>query len=164
MAKGSFSIEITGMDELFRVFEKASKESEKIASEALYEGAGIVADAVSKEINSIKTEPFKYAKDGKKRKPSPEEKEIIKKARHGVAKFKKNGIDVTTSVGFQNAGYAKLKGKTVPVAVIANTINSGTSFMPPQPFLRKAFKQNEGKAQTTIENIINKKTEELLKE
>lgn len=158
---GKWSIEVTGMTELFRALEKAGEKADKIAAESLYEGAGVVADAVSKEINSIKTEPFKYAKDGKRRKPSPEEKEIVKKAKHGIAKFKKVPGSVKTSIGFQNAGYANLKGKSVPVAKIANSINSGTSFMTAQPFFRKAKSQNEAKAEQTIENGIIKRLDEL---
>ena len=156
-----FSIQVKGLDELLKQLEKAEGNAEHVAAEALYEGAGVMADAVSRAVNSIATEPFKYAKGGKKRKASPEEKAIIENAKTGVAKFRKNGISVQTSVGMQNAGYAELAGKTKPIPLIANSINSGTSFMQKQPFLRKAFSQNKSKAQNAIENGIKAHEKEL---
>ena len=37
------------------------------------------------------------------------------------------------------------------VPLIANAINSGTSFMQKQPFMRKAFSSKKGAAQAAIE-------------
>lgn len=156
-----FSFEVDGLDNMIQKFGKIPETAGKIAAEALYEGAGVMADAVSRAVNGIATEPFKYAAGGRKRKPSPEEKEILKKAKKGVAKFRKNGVSVQTSVGMQNAGYAELNGKTKPIPLIANSINSGTSFMQKQPFMRKAFSQTKGAATAAIENGINKRLDEL---
>ena len=130
---------------------KLSEKATDVAALALYDGAGVVADAVSRAVQGIVTEPFRYAKGGTTRKASPEEKAIIQSANKGVSKFRKNGISVTTSVGMQNAGYAELKGKRKPIPQIANAINSGTSFMEPQPFLNKAFRQSKRAAEAAIE-------------
>ena len=118
-----FSIQVEGMNELIRSMEKLPEKAAKVAAEALYEGAGVVADKVSSAVQGIATEPFKYAAGGRRRKPSPEEKAIVAGAKHGVAKFRKTGVSVQTSVGYQNAGYASLNGKTKPVPLIANSIN-----------------------------------------
>ncbi len=156
-----FSIQVEGMNELIRSMEKLPEKAAKVAAEALYEGAGIVADKVSGAVNGIATEPFKYAKGGRTRKPSPEEKALVAGAKHGVAKFRKNGVSVQTSVGYQNAGYGEINGKTKPIPQIANAINSGTSFMQKQPFMRKAFSQSKGPAQAAIEAGIHAREDEL---
>ena len=156
-----FSIQIEGMNELIRAMGTLPEQAEKVAAEALYEGAGIMADAVSHAVQGIATEPFKYAAGGKQRLPSPEEKAILESAKKGVAKFRKNGVSVQTSVGMQNSGYAILEGKTKPIPLIANSINSGTSFMKKQPFLRKAFSQKKGAAQAAIEAGIKSREDEL---
>ena len=156
-----FSIQVEGMNELIRSMEKLPEKAAKVAAEALYEGAGIVADKVSSAVNGIATEPFKYAKGGRMRKPSPEEKALVAGAKHGVAKFRKNGVSVQTSVGYQNAGYGTINGKTKPIPQIANAINSGTSFMQKQPFMRKAFSQSKGPAQAAIEGAIHARENEL---
>ena len=149
-----FSIHIEGLDELTRKMDKLGEKAQKVASEALYEGAGVMADQVSQAVHGIATEPFKYAAGGRKRKPSPEEKAILEGAKKGVARFRKTGTEVQTSVGMQNSGYGNLNGKTVPIPKIANAINSGTSFMKKQPFIRQAVSQSAGRAQEAIEEKI----------
>lgn len=187
----SFRMEVTGMRELFEKMEKLGEEGRRAASCALYEGAGVVADAVSKGMIGISTEPFKYAKGGRKRKPSPEEKAAVAEGPHGVARFRKKLNVVETTVGFNGNEYANVdfshmsrsartnykeyafkkhssnassflkkfgKGKGAqnqkPVGVIANSINSGTSFMEKQPFMRKAFSTSKNAATARIEGEL----------
>ena len=154
-----FSFEVTGLSELERSLGKLGERGQEIAAEGLYEGAGLMADKVGQAVRGIATEKFKYATGGKKRKPSPEEKEILLKARTGIAKFRKSGTSVQTSVGMQNSGYAQLGSKTKPIPQIANAINSGTSFMQKQPFFRKAVSQATGPAKAAIENKITEEIE-----
>ena len=186
----SFSVKWEGADELLRKMDKLPEKAAKIAAEALYEGAGVMADAVSKAVQGIATEPFKYAKGGHKRKPSPEEKAIVAQANHGVSKFKNDGTKIQTSVGFQKSGYGRVtwnhararnsrtlykqkNGRMIhasqekgganmkPVPLIVNAINSGTSFMEKQPFLRKAFSQNKNAALAAIDAGIKSREDEL---
>ena len=49
------------------------------------------------------------------------------------------------------------------VAVIANAINSGTSFMKKQPFIRKAMQQSKSKANEAIQDTIKKLVEEKMR-
>ena len=100
-----YRIDITGMDELYQNLKTLREKAPGIASMALYEGARVVADAVSKEVRGISTAPFKYAKDGERRKPSPEEKAALEAAPHGVAKFRRNLHAVDTTVGYNQSGY-----------------------------------------------------------
>ena len=185
----AFTFQVTGMNELINKMSKLPEKGAKIASEALYEGAGVVADKVSRSVQGIRTAPFKYAKGGAKRLPSPEEKAIVEQSRHGVSKFRKNGLGVQTSVGFQNSGYGEItwnhaksgnsrakykesNGRMVhasmgtgqsmkPVPLIVNSINSGTSFMSKQPFLRRAFSQSSREAAAVIENGIKTRLDAL---
>ena len=201
----TFRIDVSGVKELFSAMKEAEESSLGVAAMGLYEGAGIVADAVSRAVQGIATEPFKYAKDGNKRKPSPEEKAAVASSPHGVAKFRKRLGVVDTTVGYNQSGYVdvnfnhmsssartnykavRLKGhdsnassflreinrhtggnlgkgakNQKPVGVIANAINSGTSFMQKQPFMRKAFSQSKAAAQEAIEDGIKRRIEELL--
>jgi hypothetical protein len=72
-----FKIEVSGMEELILQMDKLEDKGRGVAAQALYEGAGVVADAVSSAVNSIATEEFHYTKFGT-RMPSPEEKAILK--------------------------------------------------------------------------------------
>ena len=156
-----FSIQWEGADELLRKMDKLPEKAAKVAAEALYEGAGVMADAVSQAVHGIATEDFRYATGGRKRLPSPEEKAILEGAKHGVAKFRNDGTKIQTSIGFDNSGDAELDGKRKPIPLIANSINHGTSFMQKQPFLRKAFSQQQGAAVAAIEAGIRAREDEL---
>ena len=187
----AFVMEVDGMAEISELLEKMEDEAPGVAARALYQGAGIMADAMRKEIDNIKTAPFKYAKNGEQRLPSPEEKDALDEAPVGIAKFSKNGVEIDTSVGFNQAGYVnvnfrhmsssartnykdvRFKGRGInasstlrfagnkekgqnmkPVGVIANSINSGTSFMTKQPFVRKATKTGGTKAMQAMKDSI----------
>ena len=186
-------MEIDGMAELSEMLTEMEENAPGIAARALYQGAGIMADTMKKEVQNIKTAPFKYAKNGEQRLPSPEEKAALDEAPVGIAKFSKNGVEIDTSVGFNQAGYVqvnfrhmsssartnykdvKFKGRGInasstlrfagnkekgqnmkPVGVIANSINSGTSFMTKQPFVRKAVKAGGTKAMQAMKDSIEK--------
>lgn len=196
-------LKVTGLDELSDQLGRVGTDAPKVAAYALYEGAAVIADAYDAAIGSIQTAPFKYAKPGEKRLPSPEEVAAIN-GKVGIAKFRGDGTEVQTLVGVQEAGYAevnwnhmrstgrtnyKLKGNKAvwsgkaylrmgsdghavkdrsggrlqsakPVGVIANSINSGTSFMQKQPVFRKAVRGAQAKALAAMD----KKAQEMIDE
>lgn len=157
-----YELKVDGMAEISEQLSQLEDAAPRVAALALYDGAGVMADEMKKQANGIKTAPFKYARKGT-RLPSPEEKAIVMQASAGIAKFNKDGTEVDTSVGFRNAGYAQLNGKTVPIPVIVNSINSGTSFMQKQPFVRKAASSGGQKAMEAMKKVIEAEFEELTK-
>lgn len=195
-----YTLKVEGMEEITAMLADVEESAQGIAALALYEGAGIIADAISKEARGLRTAPFKYAAGGVQREASPEEKAIlVENGAAGIAKFDKTGNYVGTAVGYSRTGYGmvdwnhmssrartnyKIKGmkatwsykthlvkgsdghaaydKTAnrgltnakAVAVIANAINSGTSFMKKQPFIRKATTQSKAKAEAAIRQKV----------
>ena len=174
-----YRMKTEGLQELTTMLKEFGDKAEFIASVSLYEGAEIVADEVTKEAQSIRTEPFHYAAVAgvTKRLPSPEEKQILlDSGAMGIARFRKRLGAVDTSVGYNSSGYAPVNWNHMsskvrtnykaqsfkgyenmttstlkfagvykrgvqnmkPIGVIANAINSGTSFMQKQPFIRRA--------------------------
>ena len=158
-----------GMSELVSAMDQLGAAGRGAAAGGLYEAAGVYADAVSGAVNGIAVEPFKYAAA------------LQGAGAAGIAKFKNNGLSVNTSIGFNNSGYALVDGRrsikartnyrydettgkvthaskagkgsknAKPIPLIANSINSGTSFMDKQPFFRKATRQAAGKAQSAFD-------------
>lgn len=149
-----YTMRAEGLKELEDLLNHAGEHAEAIAGRGLYDGAGAMADEIKRQVKNIKTEPFWYAQGRHQRMPSPEEKEIVMNADTGIAKFDKNGAEVQTSVGFSRSGYAILKNKTVPIPLIANAINSGTSFMKKQPFFRKAVSAGRKKAVSRMKETM----------
>lgn len=197
----SYRFEAEGVASVMKQIQAVGEKADFVASMALYDGAGIMAKEIELQAKKIRTAPFKYAKAGETRLPSPEEKKIVTdSSAMGIAKFRKRLGAVDTSVGYNNSGYAEvdwnhmsssartnykavpLKGheanassflKTLrnmggsekygisanigrgaqnlkPIGVIANAINSGTSFMKKQPFMRKAVKSATPKCEAAI--------------
>ena len=158
-----YEMKVDGLTEISEALSKMEERAPAVAAKALYDGAGIMSEEIRKGIKEIKTEPFKYAAGGKSRMPSPEEKEILSSAGAGIAKFDRNGTEVNTSVGFRNSGYADLNGRKKPIPVIANSINSGTSFMKKQPFIRKAASSGGPKAIEAMKKAIEAEFEAISK-
>ena len=154
------SMEVEGIEELSRMLTDIGEKAGDVAAQALYEGAGVMADAYTQATDSIKAEKFRYAFGGRKRLPSFEEKAALQ-GKTGIAKFDKSGSEVQTSVGLSGKlGYVTIAGKQKAVRKIAYSINSGTSFMNKQPIFRRAATQAKGAASAAIVA----KAEELIKE
>ena len=159
----AYQMKVDGMSELSELLDKMEQRAPAVAAQALYDGAGIMAEEIRKGADTIKTAPFRYTKTGT-RLPSPEEKAIVVSAGAGIAKFDKNGTEVDTSVGYRSSGYAMLGKKKKPIPLIVNSINSGTSFMNKQPFVRKAARTGAPKAMTAMKAKIEEAFEAMTKE
>ena len=155
-----YSVQVEGMKKISDMLAKLGDKSTAAAASGLYDGAGVMAGEIQQKAGSISTAPFHYAVFIT-REPSPEEKEIVQQG-IGIAKFNKNGSEVNTSVGYGNAGYAMLAGKQKAVAQIANAINSGTSFMKKQPFVRNAVASARRKSEEAIVKTIEAKFNEII--
>lgn len=151
------TMESVGLDELGKMLAELENEAQAVASEALFEGAGLMADMLNAGVDSIQTAPFQYAAGGEKRKPSPQEKAALER-KVGIAAFRKDGSEVDTVVGIAHGGYTQISGKQKAVAVIARSVNSGTSFMEKQPVFRRAMSKGKSAAAAAI----IQKAEELL--
>ena len=158
----AMTMKVEGLDELSRKLAQLGDRAEEVASRALYDGAGVMADAYAQAVESIQTEPFRYAFGDRKRAPSPEEKAALQ-GKTGIARFDKNGTEVNTAIGVNGAGYADVAGKQKAVRKIANAINSGTSFMVKQPVFRRAVTQAKGAASAAIVAKADQLFDEIIK-
>ena len=148
----AYELKVDGMVEISELLSKLEEAAPAIAAEALYEGAGTMSAAINSAAETIKTGPGSTREEA--RYATPEEKAAVLAAGAGIAKFDKTGTEVNTSVGYKSAGYAVIKGKTKPVPLIVNSINSGTSFMHKQPFVRQAARSGGAKAMSVMTAFI----------
>lgn len=134
-----YVIDNSGMEDATAVFERLGKYAEWAAKNALYQGAGLLADKVNRGIMAIPAQRFKWAstRRGETRNPSVEEKAILMEAGVGISKFEGTGSEWETTVSIKE-GYWMLGKKPIAARKIAAAINTGTSFRTKQPFYRKA--------------------------
>lgn len=156
----SRSMTTTGIDDVLNQLSRFEGAASAVAKMSLYEGAKVAAAAYNTSVNGIVTEQFQYATGAEKRLPSPEEKNALQV---GIAKFDGSGSAVTTSVGI-SGGYSEIAGKQVPNLLVARAINSGTSFMNKQPFVRKAQNSLANAASAAIQAKAEQLLQEITKE
>ena len=154
----AMTIKTDGLEDLNKILSELENRTYEVAAAALYEGAGVVADAFAKATNSIRTAPFKGKRN--QRLPSPEEKAMLQ-GKTGIAKFNNTGEEIETLIGVSGAaGYAMLGNTPKAVRLVARSINSGTSFMKKQPVYRNA----KAKSQNAAKQAIVNKAEEMFDE
>ena len=158
------TMQMTGLDELSDKLALAERAAQGIAKASLYEGAGVIADAIRGSLSQIKTEPYRYANSDNKRLPSPEEKALVVNAQYGVAKHQGSGAEVNTVVGIAGDGYGMIGNKRVPVAMVLRSIQSGTSFMVAQPVVRKAINRAKGEASAKIAAEAEARLQQIFKD
>lgn len=153
MAKISFP----GLDEYLHKIEKLYAISDGMLKQAVYKGSGVVADAVRREIESLPELHPVRAKEGE----MPEG--LTKKEREGLLE----GLGVSTMItekGFINVklgfnGYNNDKTKSwpngKPNAMIARSIESGTSFRKKTRFVENAVKKAREAAENEMKNAID---------
>ena len=155
-----WTMKIDGIDELITRLNKLGQNAGRAAASGLYEGAGVMADEIKGAAGQIRTAPFHYAVFIQ-RDVSPEEKAVVQKG-IGIGRFDFNGDGVNTAVGYgRSSGYAMMAGRRKPIPQIANAINSGTSFLNKQPFVRNAAVTGSTKATETIVKKIEEKINEM---
>ena len=151
----------TGLDELMAMLRKLDEDTTKVAKRALYIGAGVMADAYTNAVQSIRVGARRYHKEHGGRLPTQAEKDSLK---IGIAKFREDGggDEVNTIVGVPN-GYTTVDGRQKATKMIARSINTGTSFMKKQPVFRKARSQSTRAAQEAIVAEAERLIDEITK-
>ena len=125
---------------------------------ALYDAAGMVADAVKKELEAMHTHAEGYTAKGQKRigATESEKRQIIQNM--GISKFRNS----QTSIGF--TGYvhtiSNKFGDNVPTGMLMQCIEYGTDFRQPTHTISKAYNSVRDKcveiAQNRIDQEVNK--------
>lgn len=159
-----YTMKVDGMDKITAMLKELGEQAGSAASAGLYDGAGVMADEIKENAKGIKTAPRKHSEPGG-RLPTPAEKAAVLAAEgSGIARFKKDQDGVNTSVGYAKAGYVIINGRRKPIPLIANAINSGTSFMKKQAFFRRAVNRGSRDAEAAIIRTIEAKIDAITKE
>jgi len=154
-------VKVEGMEEFLDLLVATEKETERIIAKSIYPGAKIVADTCKVFMEQhIVTEEY-HSRHRQHHFPSPLQlKGLIDSM--GIAKMKrKEGGVFDVKLGFD--GYNEVKTKKYPKgqpnAMIARSINGGTSYMQKQPFMDMTVRVSKAKAEAAIEQKFNEELE-----
>jgi HK97 gp10 family phage protein len=157
MSKG-ISVNTSGINETLAMFEKLSNEAEGTMKQCVYKGAGVVADTMRQNVEALKTQSNNKRTDV--RYLYEYEKQALIDSM-GVAPIK-GGDDTNTKVGFD--GYYETKsGKRHNIQMLANSVNSGTSFMKKQPFINATKRKSESPCVGAMQKQLDKAIEKVTK-
>lgn len=161
MAKITF----TGLEHYMAKLEALEKNSEGIAKQALYEGAKIAADEMRNSVDDIPVQE----KWGTKANPAKGIKAEQKKGLQeglGISTMRNDDGFINVHIGFH--GYNSIKTKRYPSgqpnAMIARSLESGTSFLRKTPFVAKAVRKTKTKAEAKMKEVFESEIEKIMKE
>lgn len=160
----------TGVEEFSNKILALGTDAESVAKAALYDGAGVVADALRQAVDTLPTEkmhPVPGMPNGDQygvlNVITEEDKQDLKGG-VGIAKFENKRGGVTTAVSFN--GYArrteKKYPKGVPLAMIARSIESGSSTRAKHPFVRPLAKRVQAAALDAMIKGADKRINEIM--
>jgi hypothetical protein len=146
-----FTISFDGMDEYRDQLEGIEREIPKLVNSTLYEGAAILADAVQQEIDGLRQIP-------------PEARQGLHDGL-GVARFWRENGSTVTKIGWE--GYNKKRTKRWPKgqpnAMIARSVQRGTSWMRADRFATRAAKKARQKCLGVMETHFDVELQKLTK-
>ena len=161
MAKFQFE----GIDNYIAQLEKIYGDTDEIIGKAIYQGAAVVMKSVASAIEGIQTDTRYGTPENKTIGPNPYQKEGLRQS-VGIAKLRKDGSFWNVKIGFD--GYNGLKTKTwpngQPNAMVARSVESGTSWMQKQPFMRKAESSSRVRCEEAMAKEIDKQLTQRIKE
>lgn len=131
-------IEFAGIEEYAKKLAALGQDAEGVCKYAIYDAAGIVADAVKENI-PVETGDLRNS--------------MVLRPMQNQDGF------IFTKIAFD--GYDR---KGVPNAVKANVLEHGSSRQPKHPFIRQAVNRVKSAAQFSIEKALDEKINEIMNE
>ena len=166
MAKVLVEIGYKELDHLVEQLETLSRESETLCKRAVYEGGAIVGNEMKRLIKGIPVvRDYVQGKADKQIVGATAEQIDGLIESMGLAPIQYYGHGLNTKIGFD--GYNNVKTKKYPNGqpnmMIARSINAGTSFRQPYPFVQRCGKNAKLPAeaamaaslQDAIDSIVN---------
>lgn len=164
----SRSLSFPGLEEYVRQINALAHNSLEICQKAVAKGAKIVADECRKEIDGLDTQPEVYALAAYQKQTTavltPRQKQGLQDSM-GLAPMQNDKGFINTKLGFDgyNAVQTKKYPKGQPNALIARSLESGSTAFNKNPFVRRATNASKAKAEKAIENALDSEIKKLVK-
>lgn len=159
MAKFQFE----GVDELIAQYKKLDNKTEEVIGHAIYMGAGVVMRTVVNAVEGLSTDNHYGTADNPTTGPSTIQKIGLQRSL-GIAKMRNDNGFYNVKIGFD--GYNNVKTKTWPQgqpnSMVARSVESGTSWMRKQPFMRQAEQSARKPCEEAMSKSVDKDIERII--
>ena len=160
MAKITFR----GLEQYELRISQLGKETERIAGEAIYEGAGVVADAIKANIQALPV----VNGYGTASNPLPGGVTAVQKAGlidgFGISSMQNEGGYLNVKLGFD--GYNRTKTEQYPQGqpnqLVARGVESGTSWKQAHPFVKNAVSKSRKNAEKVMAEKLDEEIEKIM--
>ena len=151
-----------GMDEYLAKLGNLEFAAPGLVGQAIYEGAKVVADQVRAEIEALPTAESKRV--ATPRDPTQVEKDGLLDGL-GVAKKKNDGGYINVKIGMDgyNTDKTKKYPRGKPNAMIARSIESGSTVMKRNAFISRAVNKTKKEAEAAMQKVIEEGIEKIVK-
>jgi len=143
-----------GLDKYIEYLRQLDANSDEMIRKAVYNGAGVVADAARTAINGIKTDDShgKEMRSG----PTSEQKAGLQKG-FGISRMQNDNGFVNVHLGFagRNGRKSKKRAQAEANITVARNVESGTPWMAKQPFMRKAVNATKNKCEQVMADTLD---------
>ena len=155
-------MKITGLEDFQNTLRALGDQAERVMKAAVYAGADVMVQTVKEEIQALPVQNG-YMPPGVLRNEVSDQEKAALLSHIGIAKMDFDGGRVSTAIGFDGyTDYTTRKyQKGVPVAMLARSIESGSSVRRKNPFLRRAGKKAKERAQAAMVQAANAEIEKM---
>lgn len=163
------TIAIKGAEEYALKLSKLQSGTKKVADKAIYRAAGIVADQVKANIEAMPAVSDAENINAFKKKGKSK---LTKRQKQGLIRsFGITGIEMD-SKGYYNRklgfdGYNDIVTRKYPKGqpnqLIARVVESGSSYMDKNPFIRPAVNATRAKAKEAMQQVIDDSMKEMMR-
>lgn len=155
------SIKVEGMEEYLRLLDLNYTRLRSICGRSVHPGARIIANDCKNRIAGLVVDNDGHH-GGKRRGPTQAQKDGLIESL-GIAKLKNKAGSFDVKLGFDgyNGTVTKRWPKGQPNAMVARSVNKGTSFMVAQPFMDQSIEACRSPVEDKIEEQFYKELERL---
>lgn len=158
-------LEFKGLDVYVQHLSRLDNKTDQYIGKAIYKGADVVADSIKAAINSIPSDDRVYIQNGVKNGPSSIQKAGLINS-FGIASMRKEGSALNVKIGFD--GYNKVVTKRWPKgqpnAMVARSVESGTSWMKKNPFVSRGTRTSKALAEATMAKTLDDEIRRIMGE
>lgn len=154
-------IKVEGFSEFLGMLDLTYTQTKRICGRSIHPGAKIVANECKKRLENLKTDDTLFRITEKfgdlRHGPTKRQKAALIESM-GIAKLRpyRDGYDVKLGFDGYNDIVSSRWPKGQPNAMIARSVNKGTSFMEAQPFMDQSVEVSRLKAMKAIEEQFDK--------
>lgn len=150
-----------GLEEYARKLSDLALKSRDVGAQALYAGANILADQIRRNLEALPTRPSTSSEGGGV--PKAQKQALLDS--FGITQIRDDDGYLNLKMGFDgyNGIKTRMYPKGQPNAMIAASVESGSSVQQKYPFVRPAIKQKKKECIDAIAAVIDKETAKIMK-